>query len=223
MAGFLGTVKNRQGVIAAAAVGAVCALAAGAGLYVYGPSLSPSRTSTGSMTSGPAPMAANDAQGTAAASKGTNGTDLALAPATGASAAPPATGAASSADAGGKPQPPEFDIVRVERSGEGVIAGRGAPGATIVLKDGDNELARAIADANGEVVFLPPPLMPGEHALTLQSTLPGAGVGASSQSVKVVVPKAGQQAVTVARAAPQQSNLSQHHDGVKVVTPQAPP
>src|SRR4029077_10149392 len=44
MAGFLGTVKNRQGVIAAAAVGAVCALAAGAGWYVYGPSLSPPRT-----------------------------------------------------------------------------------------------------------------------------------------------------------------------------------
>jgi nucleoid-associated protein YgaU len=222
MAGFLGTVKNRQGVIAAAAVGAVCALAAGAGWYVYGPSLSPPRTPAASTTSGPAPMAANDAQGTAAASKGTNGTDLAPAPATGASAAPPASGAPSSADAEGKPQPPEFDIVRVERSGEGVIAGRGAPGATIVLKDGDNELARAVADANGEVVFLPPPLTPGEHALTLQSTLPGAGAGASSQSVKVVVPKAGQQAVTVARAAPEQPAASRSDAGAPKSQPGTP-
>jgi hypothetical protein len=167
-------------------------------------------------------MAANDAQGTAAASKGTNGTDLAPAPATGASAAPPASGAPSSADAEGKPQPPEFDIVRVERSGEGVIAGRGAPGATIVLKDGDNELARAVADANGEVVFLPPPLTPGEHALTLQSTLPGAGAGASSQSVKVVVPKAGQQAVTVARAAPEQPAASRSDAGAPKSQPGTP-
>ena len=93
---------------------------------------------------GPAPVARNDAQGTATPSKGTNGNDLAPAPATGASAAPPATGSAASADAGAKPQPPEFDIVRVERSGEGEIAGRGAPGATILLKDGDQELARAV-------------------------------------------------------------------------------
>jgi nucleoid-associated protein YgaU len=145
---------------------------------------------------------ANNAQDAAAAFKSNNGTDLA--PATGAPAATPAKGAPSSADPGGKPQPPEFDIVRVERSGEGVIAGRGSPGATILLKDGDKELARALADANGEVVFVPPPLTPGEHTLTLQSMLPGAGSGASSQSVKVVVPKGGQQAVTVARATPEQ-------------------
>jgi nucleoid-associated protein YgaU len=208
MAGFLGTVKNRQGVIAAAAVAAVCALAAGAGWYVYGPSLSPPLPAAGSAPSGPAPVARNDAQGTATPSKGTNGNDLAPAPATGASAAPPATGSAASANAGAKPQPPEFDIVRVERSGEGVIAGRGAPGATILLKDGDQELARALADANGEVVFLPPPLAPGEHALTLQSVPPGAAEGTSSQSVKVVVPKAGQQAVTIARAAPEQPAAS---------------
>jgi nucleoid-associated protein YgaU len=112
--------------------------------------------------------------------------------------------------------------VRVERSGEGVIAGRGAPGATIVLKDGDNELARAVADANGEVVFLPPPLTPGEHALTLQSTLPGAGAGASSQSVKVVVPKAGQQAVTVARAAPEQPAASRSDAGAPKSQPGTP-
>ena len=58
-----------------------------------------------------------------------------------------------------RPPPPQFDIVRVEPSGESVIAGRGAPGTTIALNDGDKELARAVADANGEVVFLPPPLI----------------------------------------------------------------
>ena len=64
-------------------------------------------------------------------------------------------------------QRPEFDIVRVEPSGDSVVAGRGVPGATIALVDGDKKLADAVADANGEVVFLPAPLAPGERVLAL--------------------------------------------------------
>lgn len=55
-------------------------------------------------------------------------------------------------------QRPEFDLVRVEPSGDSVIAGRGTPGATIALVDGDAVLGRAAADARGEVVF---PCRPG--------------------------------------------------------------
>lgn len=221
MAGFLSTVKGRQVVIAVAAVAAICALAGGGAWYLHGPSLLPFRAGPANPASAPAQMATNDAQSSQAASKGTSGSGLAVPPAT--SSVPPSTGAAPSTDAEAKPQLPEFDIVRVERSGEGVIAGRGAPGATIVLKDGDKELARAIADANGEVVLLPPPFMPGEHALTLQSIVPGASTGASSQSVKVVVPAAGQQAVTVARAAPEAPAASRSDAGAPKSQPGALP
>lgn len=203
MAGFLSTGKNRQAVLVVAAIGAVCILAGGTAWYVYRPNTETPHATSENPAGGPAQMASSSAENTAV-SKPNSGTDVASATATGEPGAPPATGAPSSVDAGGKPQAPEFDIVRVERTGEGVIAGRGSPGATILLKDGDKELGRALADANGEVVFLPPPLAPGEHALTLQSMFPGAGSGASSQSVKVVVPQTGQQAVAVARATPQQ-------------------
>ena len=86
-------------------------------------------------------------------------------------------------------QPPEFDIVRVEPSGDSVIAGRGSPGATISLVEGSTTLASAVADTNGEVVFLPPPLPPGEHVLALRSVLAGAAPVLSAKSVAVIVPQ----------------------------------
>jgi len=220
MAGNLDRVKNRQGLFVAVGAGLICVLVGGAAWYSFGPGLQLPRAVSGFLATGPAPTGTSTGENTSTLTKGAPETDPALAPTAGAAspAMPPATGIAS-ADPGAKAnaasdasqqQRPEFDIVRVERSGEGVIAGRGAPGATIALKDGDKELARAVADANGEVVFLPPPLSPGDHALTLQSTLPGAGPSASSQSVKVVVPKSGQEAMKVARATPGQpaSSLS---------------
>ena len=48
--------------------------------------------------------------------------------------------------------PPSFDIVRVEPSGEAVIAGRAAPGSEVILRDGDRILGTTVADgrmANG--------------------------------------------------------------------------
>jgi nucleoid-associated protein YgaU len=79
--------------------------------------------------------------------------------------------------------------VRVKPSGESVIAGRGAPGETIALVDGDASLASAVADARGEVVFLPPALPPGKHVLMLRAT--GTVPASASQSVAVVVPTKG--------------------------------
>jgi hypothetical protein len=65
-------------------------------------------------------------------------------------------------------QRPEFDIVRVEPSGDSVIAGRGVPGATIALVDGSTTIARAVANPDGQVAFVPPHLTKGEHFLSLQ-------------------------------------------------------
>ncbi|MBV9567303.1 MAG: LysM peptidoglycan-binding domain-containing protein [Hyphomicrobiales bacterium] len=215
MAGISETVKNRHGLFAAVGAGVICVLAVGAAWYSFWPGLQLPHAVPGFLPTGAAPIGASTGENTSKPTKGANETELALAPATGGLPGPPATGTvaanpqakANDGSDTSQQQRPEFDIVRVERSGEGVIAGRGTPGATIALKDGDKELARAVADANGEVVFLPPPLSPGDHALSLQS-LPGAGPSVSSQSVKVVVPKSEQEAVKVARATPEQSASS---------------
>jgi nucleoid-associated protein YgaU len=101
-------------------------------------------------------------------------------------------GPASERDSAPKPEPKqrlEFDIVSVKPSGESVVAGRGSPGETIALVDGDAPLASAVADARGEVVFLPPALPPGKHVLMLRSN--GAQPASASQSVAVVVPTKG--------------------------------
>ena len=180
MVGFLDFLKSRRGALATAAAGAVI-VGAGGAWYAFGPKrpgppFHPRSRPRGRRNR---PLRIRERARCRVFqpdSAPRPGTKLALAPATDATPAAPSKDAAPSEDATTKanappterPPPPQFDIVRVEPSGESVIAGRGAPGTTIALNDGDKELARAVADANGEVVFLPPPLSPGEHALTLQ-------------------------------------------------------
>ncbi len=66
--------------------------------------------------------------------------------------------------------PPSFDIVRVEPSGETVIAGRAAPGSEVTVLDGEKILGKVQADESGEWVLLPEqPLAPGSHELALRS------------------------------------------------------
>jgi nucleoid-associated protein YgaU len=82
---------------------------------------------------------------------------------------------------------PSFDVVRVEPNGESVIAGRGAGGATIeLLRDGQVH-ARTAADPTGLFAFVPPPLPPGSHQVTLQSIAPDGTRQRSRQSVTIVV------------------------------------
>jgi len=82
---------------------------------------------------------------------------------------------------------PEFDIVRVEESGEAVVAGRAEPNANIVLLNKGQEIARAKADPNGQFVILPPAFPPGEHLLVLGADQNGAR-RESTQNVTVSVP-----------------------------------
>ena len=64
---------------------------------------------------------------------------------------------------------PTFDVARIEPSGEAVIAGRAAPGATVeLLRDGEVH-DRAVADASGQFVIVPPRLPPGTYDLTLRA------------------------------------------------------
>ena len=114
--------------------------------------------------------------------------------------APPGEPKPQTAEAG-KPEPapapppaasaeapaPSFDVVRVEPNGESVIAGRSAPGATIeMVRDGQVH-ARTAADQSGLFAFVPPPLPPGSHQVTLQSIAPDGTRQRSKDSVTIVL------------------------------------
>lgn len=88
-----------------------------------------------------------------------------------------------------RPVSPSFDVVRVSPTGDTVMAGRAAPGAEIVLHQGDHEIGRTHADNRGEWVFLPSePLAPGARELTLRERTTDGQEIASDSSVLLVVP-----------------------------------
>jgi nucleoid-associated protein YgaU len=96
------------------------------------------------------------------------------------------------------PKPPEFDVVRVEPTGETVVAGR-APGADRVeLLDQGKVIAGDKVDQTGQFVLLPPPLSGGDHLLALRVTPQGQPPVASNQSVAVAVGRGTSPLVTLA-------------------------
>jgi nucleoid-associated protein YgaU len=110
-----------------------------------------------------------------------------------------ATGANPAAIAAELAGPPEaaskgqsalsVDVARVEAGGDAVIAGRAAPGATVDLLRGGERLDRAIADASGQFVMVPPRLPAGSYELTLSAKLSDGTV--TSRGVAVTVNDAG--------------------------------
>jgi nucleoid-associated protein YgaU len=82
---------------------------------------------------------------------------------------------------------PSFDIARVEASGDAVIAGRAAPGATVDLLHDGERLDRAVADASGQFVMVPHRLPAGSYELTLSARLPDGTQKSSKQGVSVTV------------------------------------
>jgi nucleoid-associated protein YgaU len=97
---------------------------------------------------------------------------------------------------------PAFDVVRVEPTGEAVIAGRAAPGATVELLRDGVQYDRVVADTSGLFAMTPKPLPPGNHDLTLRFTAPNGQQALSRQSVTVVVAANRKDAPVVALAAP---------------------
>ena len=91
--------------------------------------------------------------------------------------------------------PPSFDVVRVNPSGDAVIAGRAEPDAEVTILDQGKVIGSVKADGRGEWVFLPDSALdPGEHSFTLESTPEDAPEGApakqeSETSVVVLVPQ----------------------------------
>lgn len=91
--------------------------------------------------------------------------------------------------------PPSFDVVRVNPSGDAVIAGRAQPDAEVTILDQGKVIGSVKADNRGEWVFLPDSALdPGEHSFTLESKPEDAVEGTaatqeSETSVVVLVPK----------------------------------
>jgi len=118
-----------------------------------------------------------------------------------------------------EPVPPSFDVVRVERSGEAVIAGRAAPGSVITLFAGTRFLGQVTADLRGQwVLVLDTPLSPGSHELSLESRGAEGGVLLSENVVVVSVPR-----LRVAAAEPaQEPAQTAQVQTAQVQTAQAP-
>jgi nucleoid-associated protein YgaU len=78
---------------------------------------------------------------------------------------------------------PTFDVARIEPTGEAVIAGRAAPGATVELLRNGEVHDRAVADKSGQFVIVPPRLPSGTYDLTLRSKQADGTVATSKQHV----------------------------------------
>jgi nucleoid-associated protein YgaU len=110
--------------------------------------------------------------------------------------------AGSSLPPGSRDGAPEFDVVRVEPTGEAVVAGRAAPGATVELLRNGEVHDRAIANQSGEFAMIPPPLPRGTYDLTLRAKQPDGKAIASRQSVAVALEPAADDKPMVALMTP---------------------
>lgn len=84
---------------------------------------------------------------------------------------------------------PSFDVVRVEKDGSTVIAGKASPGAKIDVLDGATVIASTTAgDAGDFVVVLDNPLPAGDHQLVLRAAGKDGRTLASQEVATVSVP-----------------------------------
>ena len=87
---------------------------------------------------------------------------------------------------------PSFDVVRIEPTGEGVIAGQAEPGWTVKVESAGTVYGEATADEEGAwSIVLDKPLPAGDHALALRAYSPdGTRALTAQQPVRVAVGKA---------------------------------
>lgn len=86
---------------------------------------------------------------------------------------------------------PTFDVVRVEPSGETVIAGRAAPESEVtVTLDEDGTVGTATADRSGAwAIVAERPLAPGSHEIGIEAKTPEGEKQLSENLVVVMVPE----------------------------------
>ena len=91
---------------------------------------------------------------------------------------------------GSDDQAPSFDVVRVEKSGEAILAGRAPAGSEVTVYDGDIPLGIVTADERGQwVLILDIPLSPGSHSLGVTARLGDGAQTVSENLVIVAVPE----------------------------------
>ncbi len=122
-------------------------------------------------------------------------------------------------------RPPSFDVVRVEKTGEAVIAGQAPPGSDVTILDNSQSLGTLVPEPTGAWVFIPDrPLAPGTHDLSLVARLDDGRELRSEQSVVILVPEP---EVAVAAATGQPSDgggtpsASQQGEALVVLVPSA--
>ena len=113
---------------------------------------------------------------------------------------------AGSADAGDELRP-AFDVARVEPSGDTVIAGRAAPGASVELLRNGVVHDRVVADASGQFAMVPAPLPPGDSELTLRSRQTDGRLATSKESVVVALEKNRKERPVVALMTPDKPSV----------------
>lgn len=115
--------------------------------------------------------------------------------------APPPKTAETQGDPALQPMAPEFDIVRVDKNGNVVIAGRATPDCTIIVRDGDTVVGSATVDRRGDWVLVPDePLTPGDRQLSLFAECGDAEPVESDRVVVLSVPEHGTGVLAVAVA-----------------------
>lgn len=103
--------------------------------------------------------------------------------------------------------PPSFDIVRVEATGETVLAGRAMAGSEVSVLDGGALLGKVAVDGRGQWAFVvATPLAPGSHELSLESRLSDGRVVTSTDVVVINVPQP--KIAAAPQATPQQTAAS---------------
>lgn len=89
---------------------------------------------------------------------------------------------------------PTFDVVRLNPTGDAVMAGGAEPSSVVEIYDQRNKLGEVQADGRGEWVFVPTkPLPPGSRELSLRATGKG-GIATPSkpeENIILVVPEKG--------------------------------
>lgn len=122
---------------------------------------------------------------------------------------------------------PSFDVVRIEKGGETVIAGRAAPDSdvNVTTQDGTS-LGRARADSTGSwAIISEQPLPPGSHEIGIESESPEGGDARLSEEVVVVVvpepaaPKAPAAARATAEASGKKDSQPPGRQVLAVLTP----
>ncbi|MCB8873649.1 Ig-like domain-containing protein [Acidisoma silvae] len=94
---------------------------------------------------------------------------------------------------------PSVDVVRVDKDGDLVMAGRAAPGEKLTIQNGDTTLGTVTADDDGQWVFLPEATLPaGVQQLSVSGTAARAGDASAKTTVLLSLPAGGGTAGTAA-------------------------